>query len=269
MSDSTTTPPATTPPVTSNWHDGIQDADTKAWVENKGFHKQNVEAVVKSYRALEQFTGKKAETMVEVPVTDDPEAWGKLYTRLGRPEAPDKYEMTMPAGETSDQVLQWSRKAFFDAGLTAKQAKMIAEGWNKLNEDYTADITTATSQKIAQDQAELDKAWGVAKQKNEVVARGAAVKLGLDEAKIAAMASAVGLKATMEMLYKVGDLMGEQQFIEGNGTGFNGMMTPAQARVKEQDLMLDPNFRKMFLSGNKEAVERINGLRRMAVETKK
>lgn len=261
-------PVAPTEPAPTSWLDTFQDAETKAWVENKGFHKQNVEALAKSYRSLEQMTGKRAETMIELPTTDDAEAWGKVYSRLGRPETPDKYEITLPEGQGTSQLADWSRKAFYEAGLTAKQAKAIADGWNKLNGDYATSIKQEAEQKAAQEQAELERVWGVAKEKNAVIAKGTAAKFGLSDDDLSAMVSAIGLKKSMEFLHKVGSGLGEQQFIEGQGDGFQGLMSPAQARVKEQELMMDPNFRKAFLSGDKAALERVNGLRRMAVERK-
>jgi len=252
--------------TTTSWVEGFSDPDLKGWVENKGFHKATPEALAKSYRSLEQYTGKRAENMIELPTTDDEAAWGNVYNRLGRPESPDKYEIPMPEGQTSNVIADWARKTFHANGLTAKQAKQVIASWNELNQGYLSESAKASEAAFNAQKTELEKEWGGAKDKNYLIVKGTANKFGLSDEMVTKMSDAIGYKQTMTMLYGIGAGLGEAQFIEGQTGAFGNTMAPSQAKAKEQELLLDQNFRKAYMKGDPAAVARITDLRKMQVQ---
>lgn len=250
----------------TSWVEGFTDPDLKGWVENKGFHKATPEALAKSYRSLEQYTGKRAENMLELPTTDDQAAWDSVYNRLGRPESPDKYDIPMPEGQSSTVIADWARKAFHANGLTGKQAKEVIQSWNQLNQDYAAQAAKEAELNFNNQKTELEKEWGAAKEKNYLVVKGTAAKFGLNDDMVSKLSDAIGYKQTMQILHSIGSGLGEAQFVEGQGGEFGGAMSPSQAKAKEQELLLDMNFRKAYMKGDPTAVARVNDLRKMQVQ---
>lgn len=57
--------------------------------------------------------------------------WETIYQKLGRPEAPDKYELKLPEGAALDKEFAENfKKTAFEAGLSAKQLNKLAEWYH-------------------------------------------------------------------------------------------------------------------------------------------
>ena len=68
-----------------------------------------------------------------IPAEDKPEEWNELYSRLGRPEAPDKYEISFR--EADKPFAATMQKAFFDNGLSQKAAAGLVKAWDDMQEE--------------------------------------------------------------------------------------------------------------------------------------
>lgn len=90
--------------------------------KEKGLHKfKDRDALAASYVELQRKLG----TTVQIPKADAEAAdWEKFFSRI-RPESPEKYEL--PAEGFTEEEAANLKKAAYENGLSAKQAKALAE----------------------------------------------------------------------------------------------------------------------------------------------
>lgn len=180
--------PADPPAAPADWTAGL-DADAKTYLEAKGY-KTPGEALT----ALKGF---------EPPATAD------------------AYEIPVPEGESPD-FAKAVAPLFHKAGLSASQAKSLAEGWNAMQAEQraaasaaeTAAATAADADAKRQDAA-LKTEWGDAYTANKEHARRAAMQFlpGDDEAVktafVAELEQKFGYTATMKMWAAIGTGLAE------------------------------------------------------------
>lgn len=244
----TATPAA--PAVSSPaWLQGA-DETTIGYVQNKGW--SDPKQVLDGYRNLEKLLGAdKANNAVIIPKHDaDPKEWGAVYDRLGRPSAPDGYNVKFPDGgdkAAQDAILAKAH----ELGLTKAQAEGL---FGELNDRATARATAAQAEAQARFQQEdmaVKAEWGQAYAKNLAQAQAGARGLGLDAATIDKLAGALGHKATMGLLQKIGASMAEDSFATpGSPQGFGAALTPGQAKAQIQSLMQDKEFVSKYTMGD-------------------
>lgn len=98
-----------------------------AFANFKGPVKEVMPKFAKSMLEGQRFIGVPPEQIVRLPKADaDAAAWDPVWTRLGRPDSPDKYELKAPDGITiSPKLDAVARAAFHKAGISAKAATQI------------------------------------------------------------------------------------------------------------------------------------------------
>ncbi len=211
----TTTATTTTaaPAVTATWLDGLDD-DSKKFIETKGY-KTAADAL--------------AELRASAP-----------------PDSPDKYDIPVPQGEDptfSKAVAPLMHKA----GLSAAQAKSLAEGWNELGAAQRAAAAQAAEQaereqvaSIERQKVELKGEWGSDFDKNSEHVRrawtAAASAAGVPADKmqdgVEAMCSAIGHKAALKMFAMFGGHFAEDT---AHGLAGKGSNTVVQAAARLYD----------------------------------
>lgn len=157
---------AAAPPAadTFDWRAAMAGGDEKAL---KRFERYADPAA--AGRAFLELERERREGVLPKPKSDwGDEQWGKFYAELGRPEAPDKYEIQVqvaddaPAGAQGmiEARLQDVRQAAFDAGLTPQQ-------WAKLSQyvhtSVSGELAAAQSEARAYQQEvvqQLRSEWG-------------------------------------------------------------------------------------------------------------
>ena len=105
-----------------------------------------------------------------------------FYTKLGRPDAPEKYqfdEVTLPEGITYDKDMEDTfRKTAFENGLSQAQANVLFKTYNertlKQHEDYNQAVKEYHEKVVG----ELKKEWGNDYDGNLEVARRGFIKAG-------------------------------------------------------------------------------------------
>ena len=138
-----------------------------------------------------------------IPAEDKPEEWNELYSRLGRPEAPDKYEISFR--ETDKPFAATMQKAFFDTGLSQKAAAGLVKAWSEMQEEQAKMwVERSKAEMEAWQQAQGD---GLAK--NQELARRGAAALGLGEEAVGAMEAALGTGNFMDLCLKLGNALSE------------------------------------------------------------
>lgn len=256
--------PAPAPaPAAPSWLDGA-DETTIGYVQNKGWN--DPKQVLEGYRNLEKLLGAdKAGNAVIIPKADaDPKEWGAVFDRLGRPTGPDGYKVEVPPGG-DPEIHNASMAKFHELGLTKSQGEQLASWYNGLVQQATqATEAQRQAEFQAQDMA-LKSEWGGAYTQNLAQAQAGARGLGLDAATIDKMSEALGHKATMSLLQKVGAGMREDSLVTSDSTsGFSNALTPGQAKAQIQALMQDRDFTTKYMSGNADARARMEALHRYA-----
>ena len=90
--------------------------------------------LAKSYLHASKLIGRDPKSVLALPGADDQKAWGEVYDRLGRPPAPDKYQLkapTLPEGMSVNETLQKNFVAkAWELGFTDKQVGALYDWWN-------------------------------------------------------------------------------------------------------------------------------------------
>lgn len=233
-------------PQAPAWLGESPDAEMIGHVQNKGW--QTPADAVKSHRELEKLFGAdRAGRTLTLPSDDTPEAWAPVWEKLGRPGAPEGYELPVPDGSDAEYAKAMAA-AMHKAGLSKSAAKAVAEASNAYLATAIEAQAANDSAKLEAENAQLKKDWGAEFEMRRQLAKRAALNLGLDEADITAMESAAGFSKTLKALAKVGDLLREHK-VEGMEVGGFGM-TPEAARAKRQQLMADKDWRARAMNPN-------------------
>lgn len=244
-------PAAPAAPAAPGWLDGA-DEMTVGYVQNKGW--TDPKQVLDGYRNLEKLLGAdKANNAVIIPKDGaDPKEWAAVFDRLGRPTGPDGYKVDLPPG--GDKTMHEASLAkFHELGLTKSQGEELL---NWFNTGVVQANQAAEAEKQAtfqQEDVALKTEWGQAYTQNLAQAQLAARGLGLDAQTIDKLSDALGHKATMSLLQKVGAGMREDSLVTGDNVGFGSAMTPGQAKAQIQSLMGDRDFTQKYLSGDASA----------------
>lgn len=118
---------------------------------------KDMSGFLKSYKELEKSFGRR----VEIPDPSNDEAVLKVLNRLGRPEAPDKYELSLSDEQKAlfnpeDPINQEFLKSVHAAGLTNKQA-------NSIIHEYVTRETKAHQSRVEEAalvKQKLSEQWG-------------------------------------------------------------------------------------------------------------
>ena len=245
-----------------SWTEGLAE-DAQGYVENKGW--KGADQMLDSYRNLEKAMGAPGESVLTLPKdAEDSEAWGAVYSKLGRPEDAAGYELSgpeVPEGgiDLTPDLANWAH----EAGLSKTQAQSIYAKYNGRLEEATQQFEQQRAERNASDEQALRKEWGNAWEENIAAGTRFRQKFGLDDAKMDKLESALGLRGLLELSAEIGRGLGEHQGMPGedNGAGSQFGMTPAAAQLKIKELMSDETFKSQYLDkGLPEAKARMGRL---------
>lgn len=237
------------------WHASL-DADTKTWVGGMGLDKLDAGAalakVLPMYRGAEQKLGLPADQVLRLPGANaKPEDWAPVWTRLGRPEKPEGYEIKAPEGD-SGEFLKQATTWFHEIGVPKGMAQALAGKWNEYVGAQTAAAEGRWNQRFDTEMAELAKEWGADFNKNKDLAGRVERALGLSHEQLGGIERALGPKAYQQFLARWGTKLGEQSFQGGEGQKqFALSAAAAQSRIAE--LSKDEVFTKKLQGGDADA----------------
>lgn len=189
-----------------SWMESLTDDDKKV-ISDKGF--KSPADLIKSYREMEKLSGNK----FSIPEGDDVEGWNKLFSRLGRPENTEGYEMT-DVREVDEPVVAEFKETCLKSNILPKQAAALYD-WYKQNQDKMDEAFTAQSEK---EKNELFQSWGNDLAKNQETMRRGIGVLGLDETLLENIEMSIGTKRFMEMGLRLGNGISEDT-AKGLSTG--------------------------------------------------
>lgn len=226
------------------WYEGHSLADEDVgYIQNKNW--KSPADLVNSYKNLEKFHGVPAEQLIKLPKDmNDPVALGDVYTRLGRPESPDKYDYQAPEGVSVDETrMTWAKDVAHKMGLNKQQFKALTDATIA----YEGDIMKSwEAEKTRANEAELvalKQEWGSGFQEREVLGQRAvrAFVDGTQEQKtevLSKIEDAIGTAKMLKLFANIGMKMGEDKIISTTGDTPFGY-TPQQAASDKKALMIE------------------------------
>ena len=254
--------------VPVSWHSGM-DQDTLSWLENRGITKLNEQDALKNlasgFRNAEKFIGTPADKLLKIPDFQKAsrEELDGFYSKIGRPESPDKYELDVPEGQPTD-FADWAKSQFHALGLSNSQAKALSQKWNEYVAQQQGKMTEQSQAKAREEEASLRQEWGGAYDNQLNLARNAAQAFGVDAAELDRLESAMGYAGVMKFMARLGARMGESEYVSSNSRENFGAMTPSQAASKIADLRNDKDWVAKYLGGNVEAKAEMERLMKQA-----
>lgn len=247
--------PTAQPSANSVWTAAF-DEDTNAYVSNKGWKEPS--DMLMSYRNLEKFAGGSKNLLELPPEGATPEQLDAFYSKLGRPGTPDEYGLEIPQGG-DPELTNWFKGTAHKLGLTATQAKALYGEFNGMSGSLQEKLQARQAQESTQAIGSLRQEWGQAYDQMIGAGRRAATALGYDAGKLGAIEEKLGTAEMLRLFATLGSKMGEDSFAGDRGEGGFGT-TPAAARQQIADMKLDKQFMDQYLSGNKEAVNKMRRL---------
>lgn len=229
-------------PASGDWTTSLAP-DHRTLVQTKGW-KSPAEALA-SYANLEKSVGydKVALPPKGANGERDWSAWDG-WNQLGRPETPDKYDLTKfkpPEGVTLDDTRM---KGFLGhahkLGLTQAQTLGVIEFYGQDTAALLNGAQQGRLQSIEKLNADMAGKWGAAKDQKIDLARKAAKALGFDDAQLDKLEATVGSFAMLDRFATIG----EQYFnnagapVTGsNAGGAAALNTPAGAKAEIDRIM--------------------------------
>jgi hypothetical protein len=242
------------------WYQSFPE-DIRGFAENKGW--QTPVDAIQSYANLEKFMGAdKAGRGLVLPKDDNPEEWGQVYDKLGRPKTPQDYQLKVPENDTGE-FAKTAAETFHKLGLTTKQAQALSEWYNQESQQMLSSQFEQSIQKQEQEMSELQREWGP--QFDEKVAAGqrAAANFGVDAETLSKVESVIGTKQLLSFFSEIGKMIAEDSFVEGNQTGKFGV-SPEAAKARISSLKADREWSSKYLQGNADARAEMQRLMRIA-----
>jgi hypothetical protein len=210
--------------------------DKAYWEPVKG---QPLSTVLKNYGHAQERLGK---TIVFPDKEDDVEGWNKVYTRLGRPESPDKYTYDLPKAEG----IQWKKDGFdaynrtaHSAGLSNRQAAAIAQWFTN---DVVASAKAQTDAKLNQERGvrdKLSKEYGTNYDTHVNFAKRALEKYVGADAAPKVLETFAGDEGVLRGLLKLGKDLAEDGVFGKNPYRDAGGDSPAEAQKRVNTILGD------------------------------
>jgi hypothetical protein len=230
---------------------------------------KDLPGVFKSYISAQKLIG---SDKVAIPKEDDAEGWNQFFAKLGRPEAPEKYEFDpvdgAPEGFSMDPEFEKAFRAeAHKLGLNKKQAAAM---WGSLVQraasNYKGALESSTT-RLTQEGETLKKEWGQAypeKLKLAQRAVDAIEKTGVKGLNDWLKKSGAGREPIVMRLFAlVGEQAGEEKLGPGN-TRQN--FTPREAEAQANRIMEDkghPDFEAYWTKKHprhSDVVKKVQGL---------
>ena len=215
--------------------EGLSDAE---WLDNKKFG--TFEDMLKAYRGLESQIGREKFVLPKGP--EDKAGLDAALKALGKPDAPDAYELKLPEG-FDPKLVESYRGIAHEIGLLPQQAQALVEWLEGVDKTTGAENAKAAA-------TELQAEWKDGYKANMELVRRGMTALKLDPSVMNQMAVGYGLANTMRLMAQVGRGLGEAGTIGGDGQGGMGGMSLEQARARKAEIASDPKLRQSLLDGS-------------------
>lgn len=234
------------------WWNAIPEKEARDLMEAKQY-KNPAEAALAYYNANKMLNAQGNQ--VVAPAADaDPKEWDAFYSKLGRPEAADKYDLKPTEGvQVDDGLLKIGKEIFFDLGATPAKAQAAMDKWNSFVQESNKVVQEAQRVQNDKDLADLATKWGPDLEANKAAGMRTLNALGLPADVVDKVENQIGSAALVQLLAAIGSKTGEGKFVgTGSGTDPNdpNSMSKEQAAAKIKELQADPNFNTRYTDKN-------------------
>lgn len=244
------------------WYDSFGDATVKEWAATKGW--KSPEAATQSAWHLEKLLGAdKAGRGVIWPKDEtDVDGWNTVYKKLGRPDTPDGYELSLGEG-ADDSYLKHILPHLHKAGVPKGHAKALFEAHQSFATQYHEQQEAELAQRQEAQFAALRKEWGAEFEQKAEISRRAIKIAGLTKEQAEAIEDAIGIDVAAKVFAELG-----QGYVEHASPGhFNtGGDTAGGARARIKELTTDADFATRLLNGDVAAKAEWDKLHKIAAQ---
>jgi len=233
-----TPPPASS--GTGSWLDALPD-ELKNEPSIKLF--KDPGALAKSYLSAQKMIG-GPKIPVPDPKTATEDEWKAVYSKLGLPESPDKYEVKLPEGVQADEnFMKGFKELAHKSGILPRQAQPLVEWFTQEASRVMAAEAQAKAAQAKQGIEGLKTEWGAAydtkiKQANAALSETLG-DLAPDFKKFLNESGLGDHPTLIKAFAKMGENLKEDD-LKGDGDGRLGAMTPAEAQSKINEIMSNP-----------------------------
>ncbi len=196
---------------------------------NKGY--QDLDTAIGSFRELEaRFLA--GDKLVVPKEGDAPEVVDAFYKAIGRPDAPDGYEISAPEGAEIDQGLADAmREAAFKAGVPKAAFETLVQQFNQYGQQLIEQAGDASLAAKKEGSEALRREWGDKFAANVSAANKAMTALEMDADYVTRMEAGLGTAETMKLLAKIGQGIGEDALVGGGSARFQMSLADAEAEL--------------------------------------
>jgi len=206
---------------------------------------RDITGLAKSYKHAASLVGVDKAQVVRLPTKEDAPEWAEVYARLGRPEAPDGYEVQAPGGLDEDGLKAF-RETAHALGLNKRQAAELMKFYGGRLEGLRSAQEEAAVQAAAQARTALQGEWGNAFEDKLHAANRLIAETGGEELRTALNEAGLGRNPVfLRWLADLATSRAEPSALKGGqGGGFGRAMTPAQAQAEIADLERSDEWQK-------------------------
>ncbi|MFN3856545.1 MAG: hypothetical protein ACK4RV_02265 [Caulobacter sp.] len=225
--------------------DSFSDAETRAYIERKGF--KDLNALGASFASLERRLFDDKQRVLLPSGDDDAEGFDRVYAALGRPETPDGYgfgELQGSDPEFAGKVAEW----LHGAGVGKAKAAVLAEKWNEYVSGRATAAATEKEQQAQADWTALKADWGAQFDANAEFFRRGATTYGVDADAMLAIEDALGTKRTVELFAAIGKAQADDTFVKPDAKP-KFAMTAEQAKARMDTLKKDTGWQTRWMNG--------------------
>lgn len=243
-----------TPPANDAGWVSSYDGDVKTWLEGMGVsklaEKDALAKIVPMYRNAEQRLGVPPDQLLRMPKDDnDADGFRAVMAKLGLPETPDGYGLSVPEGEP-DAFLKTATTWFHELGIPKRQAAGLAGKWNEYVVAQRAAAEQAYDTQFDTEMNAMKAELGDQYDASIELARRVRRASGLSDAEAMNIERAIGPKRAAMMFAELGKAMGEHRFHGGdNGSATFGMSVEG-AKARITDLRKDQEWMTKYLGGD-------------------
>ena len=225
-------------PEDNSWQARYLPDDLK---ENATLQKfKDVGGLSSSYLSMQEMLGSR----VKVPTEESTdEERSDFYTKLGRPEAPDKYELQIDERFSQNpqdlQKIQEFREKAFEQGFSNTQAQKAVDFYTDMINGAMIDQDAIIGQSRVNAETALKKEWGVTQyDKNLALSRRAFNRFADDDLKKFVDENGISNNVAMiKFLHKIGTAFNEPE-MAGMGQD-SGSVDSDSARIEIDAMMKD------------------------------
>lgn len=240
--------------------------------KNKGWDAKTANEVAfeatKAHFHAEKQLGIPSDQLVRLPKdSNDKDTLAAFRTRIGVPAKAEEYDFSAvkfaDGSELDDSFVSTMRTSLHENGVPKEAAAEIVKGVVKFMDGADADDIAKRNAAVIAGREELDRSWGANKDANKFIATQAVAKLGLPQDFVQKMENEVGYAQTMQTLLKLGQMMGEDKFVNNNNKDAPGVFTREQAEARLAELKRDTSWVAKVNSGDDKANQEFVSLTRI------